>query len=352
MLVQYYFPQSLSPARLDRYLAAGWFRGANMLYRSQLICFKEDLYSVINIRLKLEGYTFSKSLRKVLKRNDARFRIQVGPAQVDEARERLYEAHKGRFKGFVFDNLYQFLYSDSWSSVFDTREIAVYDGDVLVALSYFDVGKNSMASLLGLYDHSYSAYSLGTYTMLLEIREAIQSGLKFYYPGYVLDGFDGFDYKLRLGNMQCYDWKGRWRPFENRGRILFSGQQIKEKVTELCSALSNADVSFTYRVNPFFSISYLEHLFGEFIQSCIYLDCQVVQEPDRSLIIEYIFEEDAYQLSWVMEIYKYQDFFEAELPNELVESNPRLLSYEDVIYRTSDLGQMVQKIKEILILHF
>ena len=35
-------------------------------------------------------------------------------------------------------------------TVFDTREVCVYDGDRLIAVSYFDLGEQSMASLLGL----------------------------------------------------------------------------------------------------------------------------------------------------------------------------------------------------------
>ena len=348
MLVQYYFPKSLSHARLDRYLAGGWFRGANMLYRSQLICFKEDLYSVVNIRLKLEGYTFSKSLRKILKQNGSRFQVRIGFAQIDEARERLYARHKERFKGFVFDTLYQFLYSDSWYSVFDTREIAVYDGDTLVAVSYFDVGKTSIASLLGLYDGAYAKYSLGTYTMLVEVEEAMRLGMKNYYPGYVLDGFDGFDYKLRLGTMQCYDWQGKWRSMEKLSEIHFSGNYIKQRVKEMRAVLKEQGIAYKCHVNPFFSISYLDHMMNQFIQSCVYIACPKVNEHGASLIIEYIYEKNTFQVSWVAAHYKYEEFFEAEIPNDLLEDQGSLYCYEEIVFASDDPLLIARQVNSLL----
>ena len=77
MLVQYYYPLSLSPARLDKYLANGWFRSAPMLYRSELICLDGDVFSTVNIRVKLSDYTFKKSLAKILRKNKDRFYTEV-----------------------------------------------------------------------------------------------------------------------------------------------------------------------------------------------------------------------------------------------------------------------------------
>ena len=48
MLVQRYYPRTLSHDQLDKYLENGWFRSAFMLYRSQMICLKGDVYSVVN----------------------------------------------------------------------------------------------------------------------------------------------------------------------------------------------------------------------------------------------------------------------------------------------------------------
>ena len=61
MLVQTHYPRQLSRSRYDQYLASGWFRGAVMLYKMDLVCIDNEVYSVVNIRLNLEHYKVSKS---------------------------------------------------------------------------------------------------------------------------------------------------------------------------------------------------------------------------------------------------------------------------------------------------
>ena len=56
MLVQTHFPRSLSRSRYDQYLASGWFRGSVMLYKMDLLCIDEQLFSVVNIRMNLHHH--------------------------------------------------------------------------------------------------------------------------------------------------------------------------------------------------------------------------------------------------------------------------------------------------------
>lgn len=302
MLVEYYFPQSLSPARLDRYLAGGWFRSGPSLFRAKVLCLEGNMYSVVNIRVQLENYHFSKSLRKILNRNEQRFRVEFGHATVDDAKERLYAFQKQRFKGFIFDSLDELLFSGNAPFVYDTREVRIYDDAKLIAASYFDQGQQSTASLLGLYDPAYSKYSLGIYTMLHEIRYAQSQGHKFYYPGYVLKGYDGFDYKLRLGNISYYNWQGRWRPFDRLREEAFSVPVLEEKIREAESYLRMYEIPFTKQYYPFFSIGYLNMAEEEFLRSPLYLmiSREQIQDRTRYLVMEYVMEEDLYFLSWVV----------------------------------------------------
>ena len=61
-----------------------------------------------------------------------------------------------------------------------------------------------MASLLGLYDHDYTKFSLDTYTMLKEAEYGRRTG-PVVLPGYILDKRSDFDYKLKLGPMEHYN---------------------------------------------------------------------------------------------------------------------------------------------------
>ena len=125
MVVQTHFPQKLSPKRYDSYLASGWFRGSVMLYKMDLLCLENDLYSVINIRLNLEKHILKKSLSKINRRGKAKFRVEFGNVQLNDQKEELYQFQKTKFQGFIHQSLHDFLYSGLNNTVFDTKEVCV-----------------------------------------------------------------------------------------------------------------------------------------------------------------------------------------------------------------------------------
>ena len=78
MLVQTHFPRKLSRSRYDQYLASGWFRGSVMLYKMNLLCIDDEVYSVVNIRLNIEEFKHKKRQRKLLRKAEERFEIKFG----------------------------------------------------------------------------------------------------------------------------------------------------------------------------------------------------------------------------------------------------------------------------------
>ncbi|MCI4671253.1 MAG: GNAT family N-acetyltransferase [Bacteroidia bacterium] len=353
-MVEYYFPQSLSASRLDRYLAGGWFRSGPSLFRAQILCLDGGAYSVINIRTRLEKFTFSKSLRKILKKNDAKFRYEVGLATVDPLKEQLYTFQKGRFKGYIFDTLEEFLFSGDSNSIFQTREIRVYDGDKLVAASYFDLGQKSVASLIGLYDPAYKKYSLGVYTMALEIRYAMETDLKYYYPGYVLKGFTGFDYKLRLGNIQYYNWNGRWLGIDKLKKEKFALAEIKNRILQMEIYLRAEEIAYKKLHYPFFSIGYLDMLDEEFLKSVIFLSLNAAYspyDPERQLVVEYSLEEKVYYVSWVRTNEDYEEFLNAEFSENFFNEkvfDKGLLVKEETLFADKNPKRIIEKIRHYL----
>lgn len=353
MLVQHYYPQSLSPARLDKFLASGWFRSAPMLYRSQLICLEGDVFSTVNIRLRLKDYEFKRSLRKILRRNNTKFRTFVQKANLDQAKQRLYDGQKHRFKGFIFDSLNQFFFANMEESVFNTYEVNVYDGDELVAVSFFDQGKKSVASILGLYNQNYEKYSLGTYTMLLEIDYSLKTGKKYYYPGYILDQPSVFDYKLRLdnGTMEYYNWKGRWRPYTKLGKERLLVHDLREKMREMQACLQIMHIPFEKKLYPLFSVGYLVFFENSFLRSTIYLSCFPDVNPQRMLLIEYLLEEEIYRLSWVSTCPEYQEFINMSISSDLNDSHLYcldLLKYEEIILQDAQPFSIARKVLRLL----
>ncbi|MEM7411405.1 MAG: GNAT family N-acetyltransferase [Myxococcota bacterium] len=245
-------PKTPASDCLDRYLSEGWFRTGGLMAYAPLITIHRDVWATVPIRVPLHRYQPSRSLRRMLRKNGDRFRTEVGPATSDAARESLYRETSKRFAGYRYESLSEMLTAEPFDRLFDTREVSVWDGDRLVATSYFDTGQHSVASLLGLYDPEYKPFGLGVYTMLLEVEHAVAHGYRYYYPGYVLVGNPWLDYKLRLQPMQYRSPSGRWRTRATapiRDRLC---NRIQQRRARLERALSRAGVVHRRRIYPMF----------------------------------------------------------------------------------------------------
>jgi arginine-tRNA-protein transferase len=356
MLVEVYQPKSLSPSRLDKLLAGGWFRTSSSISRLQYLCIDGTVGSVINIRAKLANYVFSKSFRKLLAKNKKRFTHIIRKASIDEVKEMLYQKQKSRFEIFVMENLHVFLYDylDAQDCVFDTYEIAVYDGDKLVAVSFFDLGLKSVASILGLYDHDYQKYSLGSYTMLLEIEYAKANGFTCYYPGYVVLSNKGyiFDYKLRLANLEYRNILGEWKPISGIQSEYWIHQVLEEKRKVVKALFEKYHLDYQEVLYPYFAIAnFITHY--QCVSTAIYF--KISERHHQQLILEYLIEEGIYRVGYVSPL---NDIFiqimieNVKLSDRFVTSGNYFkspLKYEDIALETMSLPQAIAKILELKI---
>ena len=307
MFVQFYLPSSMPPNRLDLYLAGGWFRNNQMMFRTEMVCLDGNYYSTINIRSRLEGFSFSKNQRKTLSRNKERFTYKISPFTHSEEKAALYEQHTHRFKGFIYPTLKQFLNGYSDENVFKTCEIAVYDEDELIALSLFDPGEDSIASIMALYKPGYEKNSLGFYTLLLEVEYAISQGMKFFYPGFVLDKLNMFDYKLRLGNQEFFNWQSAWEPSENIEQQTFAADRLRNALDKLKQTLTSKELPHKEWIYPFFSLGYTDYEEADLLKSVAFLQCKADPYSNRFLICEFNLDENIYQLCIVDVMCGYED---------------------------------------------
>lgn len=307
MLVNYYFPFSLSAQRLDKYLASGWFRNCNMLFKAKVLCLDGELHNIINIRLDLtKQEEFSKKLLKIQECGHKKFKIKVVKARFTADHEALYRAHQKRFKGYIYKNLQQFLYGEvnAKYNIYNTQSIEVYDDKKLIAFSFFDLGEQSMASILGVFDDTYSKYSLGFFTMIEEIRFAKMQGFRYYYPGYVLDQSDAFSYKLKMGKYDFYD-EGKWKPIEKINYEKLSRSQIIDKLKSCEKYLIEQNIRHTWKFYPYFSLGYFQDVGHPFVKSPIHLVLDERQEEGEYKIIEYDIDTDNINTIDVLECPEY-----------------------------------------------
>ncbi|MEL6834142.1 MAG: GNAT family N-acetyltransferase [Bacteroidota bacterium] len=266
-----HYPESVFGKELDEYLARGWYRMGQSIFTTHFLCFGDQLYSAIWVRLPLQDFSYRKGQRKLLRRNGAQFTIEYGPIDITAEKEELYQRYKRHFKGHIARTLAESLLDDEDYNTFQTVETRIYDDGRLIGLSFFDVGKESAASILGLYDPDYASYSLGYYTMLLEMEYCLEHGLQYYYPGYVVPGYERFEYKLRIGEVEYLQLAtDKWVPYNDTSPLRIPIQEMKGQLMSLQSALEEAGLTNHLYYYPLFEAN----LFG--LLQASYLDFPVV----------------------------------------------------------------------------
>lgn len=297
MFTQFHNPQSLHGELLDFYLANGWFRSGQYIYTTKILNFDGILYSPIRIRLPLEGYEFRKSLRKIWNKNQ-KFTTVFRKAFISREKEELYQKHKLRFDGYVSQTIKDALQDGGETTIYDTYEVAVYDGEKLIAVSFFDLGEKSMASIIGLFDPDYSSFSLGFYTMLAEINYGKKNGFKFYYPGYIIPNYPKFDYKLRIGEVDFYKAKqDKWLPFLKMKKSDLPSEIIERKLLKMGMVLKMHAIDYKIYFYPLFDKGYMNHI-GELQELETPLFIQL-QSPinNQKLVIDFDLQNHCYRLT-------------------------------------------------------
>lgn len=203
----------LEPAEFDLLLQGGWrLLGYSVIRHNFAVC-RGRICQTIPLRIRLdETFTFSKSQRKLLRRN-ADLEIRFGPVAITPEKEALFIRHTGRFSDRQPLSIYSFLHPNAREIPVPGTEISVYDAGKLIACSYFHLGETAISATYCFFDPAYEQRSLGSYTMLLELQIAREMGKKFYYHGYCYDVPSQFDYKMNFNNLDAMDWKsGAWVP--------------------------------------------------------------------------------------------------------------------------------------------
>lgn len=293
-----HYPEVLLPEDLDAYLEKGWYRMGQTIFTTHFLCFDKGFFSAIWVRLDLDGYQFNKRQRKLLHRNARLFRVSWQPATITPEKENLYRRYRANFPGVLSPSLRENLLDGEEYNIFSTYEITIYDREKLIGLSYFDLGHQSSASLMGVYDPDYQKYSLGYYSMLLEMIFCQKHNRRYYYPGYVVPGYERFDYKLRIGPVDYYHLPtGQWLPFDQLQAADIPLHKMNAKLEVIQRCLLQFQLGSNLKYYPLFEAN----LFG--FWNAPYLDYPVIltlssPKPDQDsfLIIVFDVRSEAYVL--------------------------------------------------------
>lgn len=195
MMNEFHFPESITGSELDDYLSKGWYRMWQFIFTTDLVEFNEFIYEVYWLRIALQKVNYGKSQQKIITKNKG-FAVNIKPYKGSLEIEELYALYRTSINFDAPVSVEATLLNGAIDTVYDTHIIEVRDGNKLIAAGFFDLGENSVAGILNFYHPEYRSKSLGIYLLLLAVDHAGKIGKKWFYPGYIANGYPKFDYKL------------------------------------------------------------------------------------------------------------------------------------------------------------
>jgi arginyl-tRNA--protein-N-Asp/Glu arginylyltransferase len=230
---------------MDEALAAGYFRNGAEFCSMYARYLGTRWAACLPLRLPIGGFHFKKRHRKLLKNNSLRFKMDVKPFEHNEEKEALWQRYKTNVHQWGNVSQLEFhLLRGKPATNYRMYDLCVYDQGKLVAFSIFDLGKKSLASLEAAYDPDYANYSLGFYTMLLEIQYCQDCSFDHYYPGFLPKDVPMFNYKLRPGNLEFFRLRNKaWHPVEELEDADWMMEEMMGKLGILKQVLSYSGIN-------------------------------------------------------------------------------------------------------------
>jgi len=201
-MVNFRTPISLLPEELDLYLEHGWYRMGQRIFTVDYI-FISEWIRVFWLRFRMDRFEFGKKQNQLISRN-SRFQTAVLPLKMTLEIEELYALYRKSIDFEASNSASELLFDEVYTgeilhNVYDSYMIQVRDGQKLIAVGVFDLGKETMAGIVNFYHPEYKKFSLGKFLILKKMEYAIGQNLPWYYPGYIGHNLSKFDYKLDPG---------------------------------------------------------------------------------------------------------------------------------------------------------
>ncbi|WMJ74126.1 arginyl-tRNA--protein arginylyltransferase [Cytophagaceae bacterium ABcell3] len=346
MFAQAHFPlEPLQAEELDSYLSQGWFRMYQYIFTCTYLPLNDQVYRVHWLRVVLDEFENSKTSKKLFKLN-SKFSVSIQKTTVTPEKEALYHAYQNAIPFETAPSLDQLLYDDFDFDIFDTLEITVYDRNKLIAVGFFDMGKNSAAGITSFYDPAYKKYSLGKYLIYQKMLYCKKLQTKYFYLGYVAPGAKAFDYKLDIAKnaLEYYDLSTQkwldiklWNP--QKGSI----EENKQKLLKLQQQLSVHNIE-----NRLFHYAYFQgNLFPqlqdlELFDYLMFVNCFDFCADTINPLVVYDFRDQHYHL---LKCCSMGESEEPEVDEDVYSF--RLLKTEEVLFSTPCEKEMAKALQHI-----
>lgn len=203
--MHYKHVEKASKAFATAVIQRGWRRFG--MYFFHPIC--QGCNACKSIRIDVDGYRYTKSQRRAIKRNKET-KIIVQEPSLTQAHIRLYNryhAWKHEKDDWSFREISQREYYENFvggAHDFGKEILYIREGK-LVGVDLIDILEDGISSIYFYYDPDFAKLSLGTYSLLYQINLADILDLKWIYLGYWVDGCRAFAYKPKFQPQELLD---------------------------------------------------------------------------------------------------------------------------------------------------
>ncbi len=162
-----------------------------------------------SIRINVHDFHYSKSQKKVIKRNKETEILVQKPTLTSShiALYNKYHSHKHHKDGWQHRNISQREYYENFvegAHDFGKEVLYVREGK-LIGVDLIDILDDGISAIYFYYDPDYADLSLGTYSLLYQIKLAKILDLPWIYLGYWVEGCKAFAYKPKFKPQEILD---------------------------------------------------------------------------------------------------------------------------------------------------
>lgn len=195
----------------DELTQAGFRRSQNIAYRPAC----EACDACVSVRLPVPEFAFSRSQRRILRRNEDLSRdlveAEATTEQFDLLRRYLNNRHpEGGMAGMGWLD-YVAMIEDTAvrTHLIEYRRASLDDGPgQLVGVCLTDLLSDGLSMVYSFFDPALEARSLGRFAILDHVRQAAAVNLPFVYLGYWVQGSPKMDYKANFRPMEALTRRG------------------------------------------------------------------------------------------------------------------------------------------------
>lgn len=193
----------------EQLIARGFRRSGKHVYRPHC----ESCHSCISCRVNTSDFIPSRSQKRILTKNK-RLSFIAQDASFSEQHYQLYLRYQtykhpgGSMEAFSRNEYRSFLCESLGNSIaFETRL-----GDQLLAVSITDVFEQSLSAVYTFFDPDFSPLSLGTYSVLQQIKQAKSQHKAHVYLGYYVQDSIKMNYKANFRPLEMLI-EGQWEAY-------------------------------------------------------------------------------------------------------------------------------------------